>query len=197
MSKISIIGNQINECTALLESNNLKDIEDFIDEMISVYGREITGFSSNLSSRNPMRYYTALTLEEAKKDVRKIRAMLENYRANLSGGYITSVNEKNVISINNSSSASSVNNINISIEQIVKSISNLPDNILSEDEKEKLEDAIRALELFANEGNKEKVDSRLKKIFDFALSKGPAVIALVSNAVTLLTDKILPLFGVR
>ena len=133
-------------------------------------------------------------LNEAKKDLKRIKAMLENHKENIKCGLFQS-NKGTGINIKNISNAEAVANVNITLEQVINNINELSDDILSKEEKEDLEDKLRVLESVVNSGDKEKIKSKLIKIFNFALEKGPAVVGLVSSAVSLLNEKILPLFS--
>lgn len=194
MSKTGIISSHIAKCEELYTSDNLNDIKDFIEEMISVYNKEIDGFTSNLNSRSIMRGYEKIRIDEAKKDLKRIIAILENHKANIKSG-LFQTNQENGISIQNVATAESVVSVNITLEQVINNINELSDDILSKEEKEDLEDKIRALESVINFGDKDKIKNKLTKIFNFALEKGPAVVSLVSSAVSLLNEKILPLFS--
>ena len=121
--------------------------------------------------------------------------MLNNYKDNIKCGLLNSERGKSEININNVANAEAISNVNITLEQVINNINELSDDVLSKEEKEELEDKLRALESIVNSGDKDKIKNKLNKIFNFALEKGPAVIGLVSSAVSLLNEKILPLFS--
>ena len=194
MTNINNIQIHINKCTNLMKSNNIEEISDFITELVAVYGTEIENFTAYLNSYIIVRMDSKLTLVEAKKDLNIIRAQLENYRENIKSG-LNRKKDYSSININNLSNATSIANVNASFEQIINNVNELSSNNLSEEEKEELENLLRILESTINGGNKEKIESKLKKVFEYALKKGPTVIALVSNVVSLLSDKIIPLFS--
>lgn len=195
MSKISTISSYINKCELYVKSGNLNEIEDFIDEVICVYKKEIPGFTERLNTTSVMRMYEKINIGQAKSDLKNIKSMLNNYKDNIKCGILDSKRGKNEININNVANAEAVTNVNITLEQVINSINELSDDILSKEEKEDLEDKLRVLESVVNSGDKEKIKSKLIKIFNFALEKGPAVVGLVSSAVSLLNEKILPLFS--
>lgn len=195
MSKISTISSYINKCELYFQANNLKEIEDFIDEVICVYKNEIPGFTEGLNTTSPIRMYEIISIEEAKSDVKNIKAMLNNYKDNIKCGLLNLERGKREININNIANAKATANINITLEQVINNINKLSNDLLSKKEKEELEDKLRSLENIVNSGDKDKIKDKLIKIFNFALEKGPAVICLVSSAVSLLNEKILPLFS--
>lgn len=193
MSKTGIISTYISKCDKLYESDNITEIKDFIEEMISVYNNEIEGFSKNLESRPMMRAYEKISMLDAKKDLKRIKAILENHRANIKSGLFQN-NLSQGININNIATSDVNLNVNITFDQIIQNINELSDDVISSEEKEEIEDRIRSLEVAVHLGDKNKVESKLKRLMAFALEKGPAVITLVSSAISLLKDSILPLF---
>lgn len=195
MSKTSTISSYINKCELYVQSDNLKEIKDFIDEVICVFKNEIPGFTERLYTTSVMRMYERINIEQAKSDIKNIKAMLNNYKDNIKCGLLNSERGKNEININNVANAEAISNVNITLEQVINNINELSDDVLSKEEKEELEDKLRALENIVNSGDKDKIQNKLNKIFNFALEKGPAVIGLVSSAVSLLNEKILPLFS--
>lgn len=195
MSKTSTISSYINKCELYVQSDNLKEIKDFIDEVICVYKNEIPGFTERLHTTSVMRMYERINIEQAKSDIKNIKAMLNNYKDNIKCGLLNSERGKSEININNVANAEAISNVNITLEQVINNVNELSDDVLSKEEKEELEDKLRALESIVNSGDKDKIQNKLNKIFNFALEKGPAVIGLVSSAVSLLNEKILPLFS--
>lgn len=193
MSKTGTISSYINKCDTLLSSDELNEIKEFIDEVICVYQKEIKGFTERLYTTSAMRMYEKININQAKSDLKNIKAMLINYKDNIKSGLIPS-NNNSGISIQNIASAEATSNVNLTFEQIIHNINDLSTEVLSDEAKEELEDKLRSLESVINSGNKENIDSKLKRLLNFSLEKGPAVIALVSKAISLFSDKILPLF---
>ncbi len=195
-NKVNTINRYVKECKRLLDSDNLEEIKNLIEEIIAVYKNEIPDFTSELYSRSVARMYEKINIIEAKKDLNNISAMLTNYKDNLEIGLDKKHNESNGTNINidNSSTATNNVNINISLEHIIKEIYDLPNNILSDDEKSELEDKINSLKVASETQNKNKIKNKLNNLVNYALEKGPAAITLTSNAITLFNDYIKPLF---
>lgn len=195
-NKINTINRYVKKCEKLFDSNNMSEIEMLIDEIISVYKNEINGFTSELNIRSPLRMYREISIDEAKEDLTIIKAMLTNYKDNLEIDLDKKQNENNRtnIHINNSSSATNNVNINISLEQIIKEMYDLPTNILSDDEKNELEDKINSLKFVVETENKDKIKNKLNNLVNYALEKGPAAITIASSAITLFNNYIKPLF---
>lgn len=197
MNKERKILDYIKKCDDMQSSNNQQEVKRLKKEIIGVYCSEIPNITSKLNAygitpRN-------LSLNEDKEDLLLLKAKLENYKYNLEMELEKYHNEKNNgtnININNSSTANNTVNVNITLEQIMKSILELPEQILSNEDKEEFEDKINALKEAVNSKDKEKISQKINRLIHFALEKGPAIVTLASSAITLFSDKILPLFGI-
>ncbi len=197
MNKEKKLLEYINKCDEILMSRNQLEIKNLRKEIIGVYGNEISNIKGQLNAYGVVP--KDLTIEEEKRDIQLLKAKLENYKDNLEMELEKYHNENNNgtnININNSSTASNIVNVNITLEQIMKSILELPEQILSNEDKEEFEDKINALKEAINSKDKEKISQKINRLINFALEKGPAIITLASSAITLFSDKILPLFGV-
>lgn len=195
MNKEKKLLEYINKCDEILMSRNQPEIKNLRKEIIGVYGNEIPNIKSQLNAYGVVP--KDLTIEEEKHDIQLLKAKLENYKDNLEMELEKYHNENNNgtnININNSSTATNNVNINISLEQVIKEIYDLPNNILSDDEKSELEDKINSLKVAAETQNKDKIKNKLNNLVNYALEKGPAAIALTSSVITLFNDYIKPLF---
>lgn len=72
----------------------------------------------------------------------------------------------------NTAKASSKVNINITIDQAIEAIHRLPQDVLSNEDKEKLEDEMRVLDSLKNSGKKGKIWDRAKTVLAFLADKG-------------------------
>ena len=72
----------------------------------------------------------------------------------------------------NSAKASSKVNINITIDQAIEAIHRLPHDVLSNEDKEKLEDEMRILDSLKNSDKKGKIWDRAKTVLAFLADKG-------------------------
>jgi len=188
MTKKNNILRHIEQCKVLINSDNPEDIMNFIKQMILVYNSEIEGFSDLFN------FPEEVDIKKAKQDLNNIIEILTNYRENIKSGLLFSRgNSKPVIMQVSPISNTSVT-VNISIENVLKNINIISNSILSEKEKEELENKILALESVIKDGDKQRAESKMKKLFEYAVEKGPAVMTLVSQALSVLSDKIMPLF---
>lgn len=194
MNKEKKLLEYINKCDEILVSSNPLEIKNLRKEIIGVYENEIPNIRSQLNAYGVVP--KNLTIEEEKCDIQLLKVKLENYKDNLE----IDLNKKHGenhgtnIHIENSSSASNNVNINISLEQVIKEIYDLPNSILSDDEKSELEDKINSLKVAAETQNKNKIKDKLNNLVNYALEKGPAAIVLASNAISFFNDYIEPLF---
>ena len=72
----------------------------------------------------------------------------------------------------NISKASSKVNINITIDQAIEAVHRLPQDVLSNEDKEKLEDEMRVLESLKNSGKRSRFWDRAKTVLAFLADKG-------------------------
>ena len=79
MSKTSTISSYINKCELYVQSDNLKEIKDFIDEVICVYKNEIPGFTERLYTTSVMRMYERINIEQAKSDIKNMVGQQKSY----------------------------------------------------------------------------------------------------------------------
>lgn len=87
----------------------------------------------------------------------------------------------------NTANASSSANINMHINQAIEAIYKLPQEILSNKDKEKLEDDIRVLDSLRSSGKKEKLWNKAKTVMAFLADKGAdAMIAAAPYIITAL-----------
>ena len=84
--------------------------------------------------------------------------------------------------INVSANANNSNNINInvSLEQTIDSVSKIPDDVMSKEEKEELEDKLSGIDIAVKSGKKEKAKEKIGAVLKFVADKGvDALIAVL------------------
>ena len=62
--------------------------------------------------------------------------------------------------------------VTVTIKQTLERINNLPDDILSKEDKESLEEKVASLELLTKSGDKEKASKKLGSILKYVADKG-------------------------
>ena len=180
MDKMSILNNYIDKCHEIIDSKDRSKAEEIVKEIIGVFEAEISHIKSQLTL-----YGWGVSTVDYFKDLAVLKAILINYRANLKREDDIRNDElemlklkQSILNINNtnnndaSSTASASASVTVSVTQAIESINNLLDNVLSEEEKESLEEKITSLELMAKSGDKEKTSKKLGSILKYIADKG-------------------------
>ena len=192
MSKTSIISSYISKCKKVLEDKDIEVAKELEDEIVSVYYAEIKELTTGLDNYAGLGYPREINFL---KDIKLLKAKLENYRSDLKRTPMEKASTKNTtFNINNSSSTSINNEISITLEQTMKNINDIPSNILTDDEKQELEDKLASLQLAVNSKNKEKIGTKLLNVLKFVINKGPETYIALADFINFLTNKVAPLF---
>ena len=188
MGKIVNLDQYILECDKIIEYSWLYDEQDkleFIRKIEGIYGEEIQGFRRGLEFyERCFEHGEEIYLDD---DIQRIRAKLINYKDNLE---IEDKKNKQKVeiarlkqaNINISANANNSNTINITIilNQAVESISQIPDNILTKEEKEELEDNLYQIDATVRHHKKEKAKEKIFNVSKFLADKGAdALIAML------------------
>ena len=153
MGKIENLEKYIDLCSEKNISINEKI--NFLREVIGVYGSEISNMSSGLDY---------LELEEQKR-----KDELELARLN-QGNINVSANANNSNNIN----------INITLDQAIEIINQIPDKIVTKEEKEELEDKLSGIDAAVRSGKREKAREKIVGVLKFLADKGAdALIAIL------------------
>ncbi|WP_128425458.1 hypothetical protein [Gudongella oleilytica] len=182
MDKMSILNSYIEKCDENIEQKDQSKAEMLMDEVIGVFEAEIPDIKSQLTM-----YGWGAPSVNYFKDLAVIKAILTNYRANLKreddirGAELEMLRLKQSIlnlNINNTnnnealSTAKASAAVNVTIKQTLESINNFPEDVLSKEEKESLEEKVASLELLTKSGDKEKASKKLGSILKYVADKG-------------------------
>lgn len=180
MGKIENLEKYITKCDEFIKDKLLfeeQEKNDFFMEVESVYGEEIKGFRAGLDFYEPC--YGNQEAIDFDGDIRKIKAKLINYKDNLELEEQKRKDELELArlkqgNINVSANANNSNNININItlDQAIENINQIPDDIMTKDEKEDLEDKLSGIDAAVRSGKKEKVKEKICGVLKFLADKG-------------------------
>lgn len=180
--KIEMLDNYIRQLTQSVESNDITAAKTLQNEIISVYDHEINGIRTGLDN-----YSAVLSTSKSVNflsDARILRSKLENYRLNLlSGLYDKFQNHDNAIKVTQSVQQQTNNNIVISLEQTVSDINSLPQESLSDEDKEILCGKLASLSAEKSKKSKwEKAQGVLKWIAEKGFEVGKIALPYVLQA---------------
>ncbi|QNO13316.1 hypothetical protein HYG86_00240 [Alkalicella caledoniensis] len=177
---MSILINYIEKCAEYIDSKDRSKAEELVKEVIGVFEEEITHIKSQLTL-----YGWGSSSVDYFKDLAVLKAILINYKANLKREDDIRKDElemlklkQSILNINNtnnndsSSTATASSSVTVTVTQAIDSINNLPDDTLSNEDKEALEEKIAALEILVRSGDKEKTSKKLGSILKYVVDKG-------------------------
>lgn len=170
----------INEYIARIEDaiskNDQNEAGDLVREIVGVYEAEIEGLGRHLSF-----YSGGYEIDNAKK----VRARLKNYVLNLQAGLYKPFQDKGAITVTQTAEQKVETVVQVSLEQTVKLINELPEETLSADDKEKLNGKLAGLSA-QNGMDKatrwETAKSVLKWIADKSVEVGLAALPYIMEA---------------
>lgn len=182
MKKLENLQKYINAC-----EDNIGITEDmqekFIEEVLSVYSNEIDGITHHLDMYG---YRSEGEACDYNTDIKKIKAILINYKDNLEMEVEKRESELELArlqqgNINVSANANNANSINISLtlEQAIENIHQISDDILRKEEKEEIEDKLCGISE-AVKRDKGKAKDKIVAVLKFVADKGAdALIAIL------------------
>lgn len=182
MGKIDNINKYIVECDKVRKSEVAK--YDFLKEVFAVYGDEIGNIHEGLDMYS---YHFDNESIDYDGDIVKVKAKLINYKDNLELEEQKRKDELEIarlkqgnISISSSSNNSNNINVQITLEQAISNIDKIPDEIMTKEEKEELEDKVSGIEATLRNGKKEKAREKVCGVLKFLADKGAdALIAVL------------------
>lgn len=182
MGEIDTLQKYIDACDE--KRNNRHDKYEFIQQVFGVYDNEIENIHSGLDM---YRWGHDGKTPDYDGDIIKIKEKLINYKDNLEMEEKKRKDELELArlgqnNINLSANANNSNNINISVtlEQAIKNIEQIPEEIMSKDEKDDLEDKLSGIDAAVKSGKKEKAKEKIAGVLKFLADKGAdALIAML------------------
>ncbi|MBQ3409290.1 MAG: hypothetical protein IJH12_08825 [Clostridia bacterium] len=171
--KIELIDKYIKESDEIIKGNIVVDAENIQDEIISVFSSEISNIKEGLSNYNMYGIYNENYKVDFIKDLKLLKAKLENYKANIC---CNEDNDGNKNSIQNQVITNIYNNIEVSINTTIEQIKQFPEDILKQEEKEFIEEKLSSIERLMKNKDKSGVKSKLLSIIKYLGDKSIDVI---------------------
>lgn len=183
MTKLEFIQSYIDKCISC-ENNILA--ESLVMEIEGVFTDEIPRITNQLN-----RYSWGIGTDvDYMHDVKLLQQKLENYKINLIDKEIKAQRNletlrlqeaisKNKIQVNayggsanSNSTANSSSTVTVEINQIINAINEISPDILSDTNKEELEEKLAAIEVAKISGNKEKLGNKVGNVLKYIADKG-------------------------
>ena len=175
-SKIELIKDYIAKCDNCSRENARK----LVHEIIAVYKDEIKSITVNLDSYR--HGHRSIDEIDYLGDTQLLRALLLNHKSNLENNLrFTEGTPSQIFNINQTQNSNI--SINVSFAQTINAIDAIPDDKLSQDEKEQLEGKLSKLNTEKDKSKLwEKTQSVLKWIADRGIEVGIAALPYIAEA---------------
>lgn len=182
MGKIENLDKYIADCDKQRSGKNEK--YSFLQEVFGVYDDEIKNIHSGLDMYS---WHSSGQLVDYDGDIQKVKAKLINYKDNLELEEQKRKDELELArlkqgNINVSANATNSNeiNVNITLEQAIECINQIPDDVMTKEEKDDLEDKLSGIDSAIKSGKKEKAKEKIFAVLKFLIDKGAdALIAML------------------
>ncbi len=180
--KIKIIDEYIGRLNDAIEGNDREKAKKMQTEIIAVYEPEIDSLKSELDNYNFAHFGTNTPVDYV-GDAKLLKAKLQNYKLNLASGlYKPFQSAEGAVTVTQHVNQDVNATLVVTFEQVIHNIQQLPDSVLSDEEKEVLSGKIAAI---SAEKDKEKrwgkVCSALKWIAEKGIQVGIAALPYIAK----------------
>ena len=181
--KVQMIDEYIQKLIKAVDSNDVSTAKKLQNEIIAVYDEEINGIRTGLDNYSPVK--TMSKTVDFIGDANILRAKLQNYKINLLTGLHKEFrNGDNSVNVTQNVQQDMQNSISITLEQTVSDINSLPQESLSDEEKEILLGKLASLSAEKSKESKwEKAQGVLKWIAEKGFEVGKIALPYVLQAV--------------
>ncbi len=181
-SKIELINNYIEKCN----THSDRDCEQLVQNIVAVFKNDIKDITQGLDSYDQVHILEGLNGKKVNLDyygdIKLLKQKLEYYKATLEYE-LEKTKDSNTPLISVSQNQTNQISINISLEQTITAIEAIPDEKLSQDEKEQLEGKLSKLNTEKDKSKLwEKAQSVLKWIADKGIEVGIAALPYIAEA---------------
>ncbi len=181
MDKFEMLEQYISHADEILDKNDISSAEQFVREVVAVYGMEISDIKSQLDTFSIVASYGVGTPDYL-GDVKLLKAKLMNYYNNLRSGLYKTLMSSDGTNIHVNQEMHS--SISISLEQVAEAINRIPETELSAEEKVELTGKLASL--WADKDKKSKWDKAkeiLKWIGDKSVQVGIAALPYITQSI--------------
>ena len=180
--KIKIIDEYIGRLNDAIEGNDREKAKKLQTEIIAVYEPEIDSLKSELDNYNFAHFGTNTPVDYV-GDAKLLKAKLQNYKLNLASRlYKPFQSAEGAVTVTQHVNQDVNATLVVTFEQVIHNIQQLPDSVLSDEEKEVLSGKIAAI---SAEKDKEKrwgkVCSALKWIAEKGIQVGIAALPYIAK----------------
>ena len=175
--KIKFVEEYIAKLQNAIDSKDSKAAERLQDEIIAIFDSEIDNIRGLLDN------YSYGTSVNFLGDAEMLKGKLINYKLNLQSGLCFSKNNQNGVNVTQQVTQQVQTDIRLSFEQVISRIQELPQNNLSDEEKDILCGKLTAIEMSKDKKSRwEKVQDTLKWIAEKGIEIGVAALPYIAKA---------------
>lgn len=177
MDKILFIEEYIKRCNNAVDENDSKGAKLLSNEIIGVFGSEISDITAKLDSY----IWHTNGIVDYIGDIKILRQKLINYQANLQTEKekilynleLARLQQPSVTAHAESNQNQNISvDVNVTIEQILKQVDEIPKEKLEEEEKERLKEHLYFLEGIKATKDKSKFWEKAREVLKFLADKG-------------------------
>lgn len=178
--KLQMIEGYIGKLEDVVTNCNRDEAKNLQIEIIGVYGSEIEGLKTNLDNYSSASFYPNGQVDFI-RDAKLLKAKLTNYKLNLESGlYKPFQNSEGGVMVTQHVNQDTSMMVIVTLKQTIDNIQELPDAVLSAEEKEVLSGKIAAISAEKDKQKKwEKVCGALKWIADKGVQVGIATLPYI------------------
>lgn len=175
IEKIEFIESYIRRCDDVEKQKNCRSADELVDEILGVFSPELPEIGTYL--------YDSSNGAGAIRNACLVRAKLKNYILNLKSGLQKHLYTDNGIHVQQTTMQNVENTVSVSITQTAECINQLPDSILSLEEKELLNGKLMSIETSPDKPTRwEKAKNALKWIAEKSIEVGTAALPYIVEA---------------
>lgn len=180
--KIKKVEEYIDELDNAIDRNEVERAKELQTEIIAVYEPEIESLKSELDNYSITQFDTSTPVDYI-GDAILLKAKLQNYKLNLASGlYKPFQGVDGAVTVTQHVNQDVSTSVVINLEQTIHSILQLPESVLSDDEKEILSGKIASISAVKDREKRwEKVSGVLKWIADKGIQVGIAALPYITK----------------
>ena len=183
-NKLQMINEYIDKLEKAILANSESDAESLQKEIIAIFGQEILGLRDGLDHYSWNGFFDPNRRVDFIGDAKLLKSKLTNYRSNLKAGLIkTFGNGDGSVQVTQTVQQDMKNTITITLEQALKNVNNLPNDCLSNEDKDILCGKLATLSAEQNKESKwESAKGILKWIAEKGIEVGIAALPYIAGA---------------
>ena len=181
--KIRTIDGYIEHLEDSISTGDSKKAENLQTEIIAVYEPEIDGLKVNLDNYNVSHLYSNNSVDYI-GDAKLLKAKLQNYKLNLASGlYKPFQGTDGAVTVTQHVNQDVSATVIVTFEQTIHNIQELPESVLSDEEKEMLSGKLASISAEKDKEKRwKKISSALKWIAEKGIQVGIAALPYITKA---------------